>query len=86
MKDGEALPPGLPGVGNAANYRAEHESSDEGEEDEVDEAFQSIVAQPRHGLDVVLQNGKKLPKENTFAAVHTHTHTQKSFKLFFNKL
>lgn len=50
----DALPPGLPGVGNAANYGAEHESGDEGEEQKVDEAFQSIVAQPRHGLDVVL--------------------------------
>lgn len=59
VKDGDALPPGLPGVGDATDDRAEHESSDEGEENEVDEAFQSIVAQPRHGLDVVLQGDSR---------------------------
>lgn len=70
--DGDALPPGLPGVGNATNYGAEHESSDEGEENEVDEAFQSIIAQPRHGLDIVLQDDSRsnLTKENTFAVIH----------------
>lgn len=55
VKHGGASPPGLPGVGDAADDGAEHESGDEGEENEVDEAFQPIVAQPRHGLDVVLQ-------------------------------
>lgn len=42
-------------MGNAANNRAEHESGDEGEEHKVDEALESVVAQTRHGLDVVLQ-------------------------------
>lgn len=52
------LPPGLPGVRHAADYRAEHEGGNEGEEHQVDEAFQSVVTQTRHGLDVVLQGGK----------------------------
>lgn len=43
-------------MGNATHYGAEHESGDEGEEEQVDEAFQPIVAQPRHGLDVVLRD------------------------------
>lgn len=49
------LPLSAPGVRNAANNRAEHESSDEGEKDQVYDALQSIVAQSGHGLDVVLQ-------------------------------
>lgn len=50
-----ALPLALPGVGHTADNGAEHESSDKGEEHQVDEALQSIITQPRHGLDVVLQ-------------------------------
>lgn len=46
-------------MGNATNYGAEHESGDEGEEEKVDEAFQPIIAQPRHGLDVVLREAKR---------------------------
>lgn len=89
MKGRDALPPCLPGVGNATNYRAEHESSDEGEENEVDEAFQSIIAQSCHGLDVVLQDDSRwnLTKENTkFAVIYNWgtscaAHTQeKHFK------
>lgn len=67
----DALPPGLPGVGNAANYGAEHESGDEGEEQKVDEAFQSIVAQPRHGLDVVLPDQMKMSKQESSRAART---------------
>lgn len=59
----DVLPPGLPGVRHAANDRAEHESSDEGEENEVDEAFQSVITQSRHGLDIVLQKGKTSLKQ-----------------------
>lgn len=51
----QILPFVSPGVRNAANNRTEHESGDEGEENKVDEAFQSIVAQSRHGLDVILE-------------------------------
>lgn len=57
------LPPGLPGMRHAANDRAEHESSDEGEENKVDEAFQSIITQSCHGLDIVLQNRDTLLKQ-----------------------
>lgn len=49
------LPFCLPGVRHAANDGAEHESSDKGEKHEVDEAFQSVITQPRHGLDIILQ-------------------------------
>lgn len=49
------LPLAPPGVRHAAYNGAEHESGDEGEEHEVDEPFQAVVAQARHGLDVVLQ-------------------------------
>ena len=50
------LLPVPPGVWHAADNRAEHESRDEGEEHQVDEALQSVVAQSCHGLDVVLQH------------------------------
>lgn len=53
----------LPGVRHGANNGAEHEGSDEGEEHEVDEALQSVVTQPRHGLDEVLQQKKKERKK-----------------------
>ncbi len=56
----DVLPLALPGVRHTANDRAEHESSDEGEEHEVDEAFQSVIAHPCHGLDVVLQKEETL--------------------------
>lgn len=49
------LPSAFPCVRYTANNWAEHESGDKGEEHEVDEAFQSIITQTRHGLDVVLQ-------------------------------
>lgn len=52
------LPLALPCVRYTANNRAEHESGDKGEEHEVDEAFQSIITQTCHGLDVVLQHKK----------------------------
>lgn len=48
------LPSGLPCVRHTAHDGAEHEGRDEGEEDQVDETFQSVVAHARHGLDVVL--------------------------------
>lgn len=53
---GATLPLALPGVGHAADDGAEHESGDEGEENQVDEPLQSIVTEPRHGLDIVLEN------------------------------
>lgn len=43
---------------HTANDDAEHESRYEGEEHEVDEAFQSVVTQSRHGLDIILQKEK----------------------------
>lgn len=52
----DLLPLGSPGVRHAADNRAEHESCHEGEEQEVDEAFQSIVAQSCNALNVVLQD------------------------------
>lgn len=48
----------MPCVRHAANDGAEHEGRDEGEEDEVDEAFQSVVTHARDGLDVVLRGGE----------------------------
>lgn len=55
----EVLPLFLPGVRNTADNRAKHESSHKGEEHEVDEAFQSIITQSSHGLDVVLQKRER---------------------------
>lgn len=55
MRVRDILPLASPGVRNTADNRAEHESCDEGEQHEVDEAFQSIVTQTCHALDVVLQ-------------------------------
>lgn len=40
---GGSLPLASPGVRYTADNRAEHQSCDEGEEHEVDEAFQSII-------------------------------------------
>lgn len=75
-------------MGDAADDGAEHESGDEGEEDEVDEAFQPVVAQPRHGLHVVLQAEKSQQQEMLLLrftseeppvqCVHTHTHTRET--------
>lgn len=55
---GRALSPSpflLPGVGDAADDGAEHESRDEGEERQVDEALHAVVAEARQGLHVVLR-------------------------------
>jgi len=57
----DVSPLAVPGVRHTANNGAEHEGSDEGEEHEVDEAFQSVVAQSRHGLDKVLQEEGETP-------------------------
>lgn len=54
----DVSPLAVPGVRHAANNGAEHEGRDEGEEHEVDEALESVVTQPRHALDKVLQQGE----------------------------
>lgn len=56
MKAVDISPLAAPGVRHAADDGAEHERSHEGEEQEVDEAFQSVVAQSRHALNIVLQD------------------------------
>lgn len=63
----DVLPLALPGVRHTANNGAEHESSDEGEEHEVDEAFQSVITQSSHGLDKVLEKG-----ETPDQSLHSH--------------
>lgn len=50
----DVSPLAVPGVRHTANNGAEHESSDEGEEHEVDDAFQSVITQSCHGLNKVL--------------------------------
>lgn len=52
------LPLGLPGVRHAAHDGAEHESRDEREEHQVDDALQTIIAQACYSLDVILQTEK----------------------------
>lgn len=52
-------PPALPCVRHAADNRAEHEGCDERKEHQVDQAFQTVIAQPCHSLDVVLQSGRE---------------------------
>lgn len=55
---GRALSPSpflLPGVGDAADDRAEHEGRDEGEEGQVDEALNAVITEARQGLHVVLR-------------------------------
>lgn len=59
----DVLPLGLPGMRYTANYWAEHQSSDEGEENKVDKALESIVTQTRHGLDIVLQKERTSLKQ-----------------------
>lgn len=54
------LPLFMPGVRHTADNWAKHESSDEREEHEVDEAFQSIITQTGNGLDVVLQDKERV--------------------------
>lgn len=54
---GRALSPSpflLPGVGDATDDGAEHESRDKGEERQVDEALHAVIAEARQGLHVVL--------------------------------
>lgn len=64
-------PPTLPCVRHAADDGAEHEGCDEGKEHQVDQAFQTVIAQPRHSLYIVLRMGKnKQTKRKTFS--HTH--------------
>lgn len=58
MSTVDALPLAPPCVRHAADDRAEHKSGDEGEEHKVDEAFQSVVAQACHGLDVILKQAE----------------------------
>lgn len=62
------LPPALPGVRNAADDGAEHQRSHEGEEHKVDEAFQAVIAQSRHRLDIVLHNKEQKAKTNVDAS------------------
>lgn len=50
----KTLPLLLPGVWNAADNGAEHEGCDEGEEGQVDEALNTIIAEACQCLDVVL--------------------------------
>lgn len=58
---GKASPLLLPGVRNAADDGAEHECRDEGEEGQVDEALDTIVAEACQRLHVVLsrKNGTR---------------------------
>jgi len=43
-----------PGMWHTAHNGGEHQSGDEGEEDQVDDALHAVVAQPGQRLDVVL--------------------------------
>lgn len=52
-------PSPLPCVRHTADDGAEHEGSDKRKEHQVDQAFQTVITQPRHSLYVVLQRGKK---------------------------
>lgn len=52
-------PPTLPCVRHAADDGAEHEGCDKGKEHQVDQSFQTVVAQPRHSLYVVLRREKQ---------------------------
>lgn len=61
-------PPTLPCVRHAADDGAEHEGCDEGKEHQVDQAFQAVIAQPRHSLYVVLRREKHTKQS------HTQTH------------
>lgn len=54
MRSMKVVPLASPGVRHTAHNGAEHESSDEGEEHEVDETLKSIITKSRHGLDIVL--------------------------------
>lgn len=47
----------LPGVWDTADDGAEHEGCDKGEEGQVDEALDAIVAEACEGLHVVLRAG-----------------------------
>lgn len=76
----DVLPLAPPGVRHAANYGAEHESSDEREEHKVDEALQSIITQTCHGLDVVLQQGEGT--DFIVACINTSVSTFEDLKLF----
>lgn len=47
----------LPGMWDAADDGAEHEGCDEGEQGQVDEALNAVVAKACEGLHVVLGPG-----------------------------
>lgn len=51
----------LPGVGDAADDGAEHERGDEGEEGQVDEALDAVVAEAGQRLHVVLGPERRRP-------------------------
>lgn len=54
----EPLPLLWPGVWDTADDGAEHERCDEREEGQVDEALDTIIAEARQGLHVVLRPGE----------------------------
>lgn len=53
------LPLARPSVRHAAHDGGEHESGDEGEENQVDETLHPVVTQPGQRLDVVLQGDER---------------------------
>lgn len=55
----EHSPPTLPCVRHTADDGAEHEGSNKRKEHQVDQAFQTIITQPRHCLYIVLRREKK---------------------------
>lgn len=49
------LPLARPGVRHTAHNRGEHQGSDKGEENQVDETLHAIITQASQCLDVVLR-------------------------------
>lgn len=52
---GCVLPLARPGVWHAAHNGGEHQSSDKGEENQVDETLHAVIAQTSQCLDIVLR-------------------------------
>lgn len=53
------LPLARPGVWHTAHNGGEHQSSDKGEENQVDETLHPIITQPSQCLNIVLHGEKE---------------------------
>ena len=60
------LPLAGPGVRHTAHDGGEHQSGDEGEENQVDDSFHAVITQAGQRLNVVLHRGRRAEECEVF--------------------